>query len=166
MKSSTKDKVEGAVKEATGKLSSSMNRSTGRIGSPPTSITTNPSLFEGARFLRGVSCGASLPTRFSAPSLRLPETGQRGHPRRSVGANYGDRKCKRQMSVTAIIAIRQSHTKMITTLISLLIAGLVLYVIYYVVGMFIKGQLLNIIGIVLGLLFLLYALRAFNIVAI
>jgi hypothetical protein len=32
--------------------------------------------------------------------------------------------------------------------------------------MFIKGQLLNIIGIVLGLLFLLYALRAFNIVAI
>ena len=29
-----------------------------------------------------------------------------------------------------------------------------------------KGQLLNIIGIVLGLLFLLYALRAFNIVAI
>jgi hypothetical protein len=55
---------------------------------------------------------------------------------------------------------------MITTLISLLIAGLVLYVIYYVVGMFIKGQLLNIIGIVLGLLFLLYALRAFNIVAI
>ena len=55
---------------------------------------------------------------------------------------------------------------MITTLISLLVAGLVLYVIYYVVGMFIKGQLLNIIGIVLGLLFLLYALRAFNIVAI
>jgi len=55
---------------------------------------------------------------------------------------------------------------MITTLISLLIAGLVLYVIYYVVGMFIKGQLLSIIGIVLGLLFLLYALRAFNIVAI
>ena len=70
------------------------------------------------------------------------------------------------MPVTAIMAIRQSHTKMITTLISLLIAGLVLYVIYYVVGMFIKGQLLNIIGIVLGLLFLLYALRAFNIVAI
>ena len=32
--------------------------------------------------------------------------------------------------------------------------------------MFIKGQLLSIIGIVLGLLFLLYALRAFHIVAI
>ncbi|MFZ0710302.1 MAG: hypothetical protein WAM53_09710 [Terrimicrobiaceae bacterium] len=55
---------------------------------------------------------------------------------------------------------------MITTLISLLIAGLVLYVIYFVVGMFIKGQLLNIIGIILGLVFLLYALRMFNIVAI
>ena len=40
---------------------------------------------------------------------------------------------------------------MITTLITLLIAGLVLYVIYYIVGMFIKGQPLKIIGIILGL---------------
>ncbi|MDR3405861.1 MAG: hypothetical protein P4L99_25470 [Chthoniobacter sp.] len=55
---------------------------------------------------------------------------------------------------------------MITTLITLLIAGLILYVIYYVVGMFIKGQPLKIIGIILGLVFLLYALRAFNVVAI
>lgn len=55
---------------------------------------------------------------------------------------------------------------MITTLISLLIAGLILYVIFYVVGMFIKGQPLKIIGIILGLVFLLYALRAFNILAI
>ena len=55
---------------------------------------------------------------------------------------------------------------MITTLITLLIAGLVLYVIYYIVGMFIKGQPLQIIGIILGLVFLLYALRAFGIVAI
>lgn len=55
---------------------------------------------------------------------------------------------------------------MITTLISLLIAGLVLYVIYYIVGMFIKGQPLKIIGIILGLVFLLYALRAFNVVSI
>jgi hypothetical protein len=55
---------------------------------------------------------------------------------------------------------------MISTLISLLIAGLVLYVIYYIAGMFIKGQPLTIIGFILGLLFLLYALRAFNIVAI
>ena len=75
-------------------------------------------------------------------------------------ASYGDRKCKGQIPVTVIIAIKQSHTKMISTLISLLIAGLVLYVIYYVVGMFIKGQLLSIIGIVLGLLFLLYALSS------
>ena len=52
---------------------------------------------------------------------------------------------------------------MITTLITLLIAGLVLYVIYYIVGMFIKGQPLKIIGIILGQVFLLYALRAFNI---
>lgn len=55
---------------------------------------------------------------------------------------------------------------MITTLISLLIAGLILYVIYYVVGMFIKGQPLKIIGIILGLVFLLYALRVFNILSI
>ena len=55
---------------------------------------------------------------------------------------------------------------MITTLITLLIAGLVLYVIYYIVGMFIKGQPLKIIGIILGLVFLLYALRAFHFVNI
>ena len=55
---------------------------------------------------------------------------------------------------------------MITTLITLLIAGLVLYVIYYIVGMFIKGQPLKIIGIILGLVFLLYALRAFGVVAL
>ncbi len=55
---------------------------------------------------------------------------------------------------------------MITTLISLLVAGLVLYIIYYIAGMFIKGQPLTIIGIILGLVFLLYALRAFHIIAI
>jgi hypothetical protein len=52
---------------------------------------------------------------------------------------------------------------MITTLISLLIAGLVLGIIYYVVGMFIQGKPLVIIGIILGLVFLLYALKAFNV---
>lgn len=62
---------------------------------------------------------------------------------------------------------RNPHpTSMITTLITLLIVGLILYVIYYVVGMFIKGQPLKIIGIILGLVFLLYALRAFHVVAI
>jgi len=55
---------------------------------------------------------------------------------------------------------------MVSTLISLLIAGLVLYVIYYIAGMFIKGQLLQIIGIILGLLFLVDALRMFHIVAV
>jgi hypothetical protein len=55
---------------------------------------------------------------------------------------------------------------MLSILISILIAGLVLYVIYFIVGMFIKGKPLNIIGIILGLVFLLYALRAFNVVSI
>ena len=52
---------------------------------------------------------------------------------------------------------------MITPLISLLISGLVLYVIYYVIGMFIKGRMLSIIGIILGLIFLLSALRTFGV---
>ena len=55
---------------------------------------------------------------------------------------------------------------MLTTLISLLVAGLVLYVIFFIVGKFITGQALNIIGLILGLVFLVYALRAFHIVAI
>lgn len=55
---------------------------------------------------------------------------------------------------------------MISSLVTLLIAGLVLYVIYYVVGMFIKGQLLSIIGVILGLIFLLYALRSFGVVSL
>lgn len=55
---------------------------------------------------------------------------------------------------------------MISTLISLLIAGLILYVIFYITGMFIKGQPLRIIGVILGLVFLLYALRAFRVVNI
>jgi len=55
---------------------------------------------------------------------------------------------------------------MTSTLISILIAGLILYVIYYVARMFVKGQPLNIVGIILGLLFVLYALRAAYSVAI
>jgi hypothetical protein len=61
---------------------------------------------------------------------------------------------------------QQPHTNMISSLIPLLIAGLVLYVIYYIVGMFIKGQPLQIIGIILGILFLVDALRAFHVAAI
>lgn len=49
---------------------------------------------------------------------------------------------------------------MITTLITLLIIALILYLIWYVCGMFIKGQPHQIIGIILGLIFLLYALNA------
>jgi hypothetical protein len=48
---------------------------------------------------------------------------------------------------------------MIATLITLLIVALVLYLIWYLVGMFIKGQPHQIIGIILGLIFLLYALQ-------
>ena len=50
---------------------------------------------------------------------------------------------------------------MIETLITLLIVALVLVLIYYVVGWFITGRPLQIIGIILGLCFLLYALRIF-----
>ena len=51
-------------------------------------------------------------------------------------------------------------------LLSLVISGLILYVIFYIVGMFIKGRPLQIIGLVLGVMFLLYALRATHIVSI
>lgn len=52
---------------------------------------------------------------------------------------------------------------MISTLISLLIAGLVLYLIWFICGMFIKGQPLQIIGVILGLIFLLYALNSLGV---
>jgi hypothetical protein len=52
---------------------------------------------------------------------------------------------------------------MIATLISLLIIALVLYLIWFICGMFIKGQPLQIIGIILGLIFLLYALQALGV---
>ena len=48
---------------------------------------------------------------------------------------------------------------MITTLIYILIVGLICYLIYFLVGKFIGGTPLQIIGIIIGLLFLLYALR-------
>lgn len=53
---------------------------------------------------------------------------------------------------------------MITALITLLVAALVLWIIWYIVGLFIKdGTIMRIIGIVLGLLLLLYALRLFGV---
>lgn len=51
----------------------------------------------------------------------------------------------------------------ITALITLLIAGLILYVIYFITGKFVQGTALQIIGIILALVFLLYALRLFAI---
>jgi hypothetical protein len=55
---------------------------------------------------------------------------------------------------------------MITTLIPVFVVGLILYIVHCVVGPFIKRQPRNIIGLMLGLIFLLYALRAFNVVSI
>jgi len=49
---------------------------------------------------------------------------------------------------------------LISTIITLLILALILYLVWYVCGMFIKGQPHQIIGIILGLVFLLYALSA------
>ncbi len=52
---------------------------------------------------------------------------------------------------------------MITPLITLLICALVLYVIYYLVSLFISdATVLKIVGIILGLALLLYALRLFH----
>lgn len=51
----------------------------------------------------------------------------------------------------------------VASLISLLVIALVLVVVYYVVGMFITGKPLQIIGLILGLVFLLYALRSFGV---
>jgi ABC-type multidrug transport system permease subunit len=52
---------------------------------------------------------------------------------------------------------------MISTLIALLIVGLILYLIWFICGMFIKGQPLQVIGIILGLIFLLYALNTLGV---
>lgn len=53
---------------------------------------------------------------------------------------------------------------MITSLITLLVVALVLWLIWYLAGIFIKdGTAMKIIGIILGLILLLYALRLFHI---
>jgi hypothetical protein len=51
---------------------------------------------------------------------------------------------------------------MIQSLIILLILALVLYLIWFIVGKFITGTPHQIIGIILGLILLLYALRLFG----
>jgi hypothetical protein len=53
---------------------------------------------------------------------------------------------------------------MIQTLIVLLVMALVLYLIWFVAGKFIQGTPLQIIGIILGLVWLLYALQALGLV--
>ena len=55
---------------------------------------------------------------------------------------------------------------MISTIIMLAIVGLVLYLVYYFVGMFVKGRPLQIIGVILVLIFLLYALNALHVFVI
>jgi hypothetical protein len=52
---------------------------------------------------------------------------------------------------------------MIATLLTLLIIALILYLVWYICGLFIKGQPHQIIGIILGLIFLLYALQMLGI---
>lgn len=52
---------------------------------------------------------------------------------------------------------------LIRNLIYLIIVGIVLYIIYLLVGMIIHGTILMLIGIVLVLIFLAYALRIFGI---
>ncbi len=52
---------------------------------------------------------------------------------------------------------------MITSLVTLLIAGLVLYLIYYIAGKFLQAKPLQLVGIILGLVFLPYTLRTFGI---
>lgn len=55
---------------------------------------------------------------------------------------------------------------MLTTLIYILIAALILYLVFYLAGKFMSGLPLRIVGIILGLVFVLYALRAFGFVSI
>ncbi len=52
---------------------------------------------------------------------------------------------------------------MIIALIYLLIAALVLWIVYFLVGKFVQGTPLQIVGIILGLILLLYALNLFGV---
>jgi hypothetical protein len=47
----------------------------------------------------------------------------------------------------------------IAALITLLIIGLILYLIFFICGLFIQGRPQQIIGVILALIFLLYALQ-------
>ena len=54
---------------------------------------------------------------------------------------------------------------MINTLLLLLIVGLILWLIWYIVGRFITGTPHAIVGAVLGLVFLIYALQRLGLVS-
>jgi hypothetical protein len=54
-------------------------------------------------------------------------------------------------------------TATLSTLISLVITALVLYVLFHIVGKFMSGGRLRNVGILLSLLFVLYTLRAFRV---
>ncbi len=54
---------------------------------------------------------------------------------------------------------------MFDPLISMVIAGFVFFGIYYLVGIFIRGRALRIVGLILGLIFLVLALFTFRIVS-
>jgi hypothetical protein len=52
---------------------------------------------------------------------------------------------------------------MISALLTFLLVALVLLVVYIVIGKFIGGAALQIVGLILGIALLIYALRLFNI---
>jgi hypothetical protein len=53
---------------------------------------------------------------------------------------------------------------MLHTLLILLVVALILALIYYVAGMFIQGRPLQIIGAILALIWIIYALSALNLI--
>lgn len=53
---------------------------------------------------------------------------------------------------------------MIASLLLLVIVGLILYLIYYVLGLFIPGRPHQIIGVILALIFLLYCIQALGLI--
>jgi putative effector of murein hydrolase LrgA (UPF0299 family) len=54
-------------------------------------------------------------------------------------------------------------TGMLTSLLSILVAALVLFIVFYIVGIFVKDEtIMKIVGIILGLVLLIYSLGQFK----
>lgn len=53
---------------------------------------------------------------------------------------------------------------MLESLITILVVALVLWVIFFVIGKFVQGTPLQIVGIILALVFLVYALRELDLI--